>query len=121
MSTLEMVRQKIEDLYTHTCTITEKMTVRDPVKKTTTTKDVVVYENQPCRISYVNQNVDLHDLVNSSTSVVKLFIGPEIEIKEGSRVIADVNGNETTYTCSSTPFIYTTHREYLLRFDRAVL
>lgn len=117
---VELYRKKIEQLYTHKCTIAEVKAVKDPVKKTTVMEDVETYKNISCRISFNLQKVDEKELVNSSESVVKLFIAPEVLMKEGSKVIATVNGVVTQYECSTTPFLYSTHNEYLLKFVKVV-
>ena len=117
---VELYRKKIEELYTHKCTITSVMAVKDPVKTTTVMEDIETYKDIPCRISFNLQKVDEKELVNSSESVVKLFVAPDVLMKEGSKVIATVNGVVTQYECSTTPFLYPTHNEYLLKFVNVV-
>lgn len=117
---VELYRKKIEEFYTHKCTITEVKAIKDPIKKTTVMQDVEIYKEIPCRVSFNLQKVDEKELVNSSESIVKLFIAPEVLIKEGSKVTAVVNGVVTQYECSTTPFLYPTHNEYLLKFVKVV-
>ncbi|MBH7490861.1 hypothetical protein I6A30_18955, partial [Clostridioides difficile] len=47
-------RKAIEMLYRDKCTIVEYQPIKDPVTKRTNNKEVIVLENQPCKLSYKN-------------------------------------------------------------------
>ncbi|EMJ5361257.1 hypothetical protein QCG12_004022, partial [Clostridioides difficile] len=47
-------RKAIEMLYRDKCTIVEYQLIKDPVTKRTNNKEVIVLENQPCKLSYKN-------------------------------------------------------------------
>ncbi|HBG2041483.1 TPA: hypothetical protein KPJ55_003470, partial [Clostridioides difficile] len=47
-------RKAIEMLYRDKCTIVEYQPIKDSITKRTNNKEVVVLENQPCKLSYKN-------------------------------------------------------------------
>lgn len=110
-------RKASEMFYEHLCTIKELQSVKDPVTKVTKKQEVVVLENQPCRLSY--KNVTSTDQTESNAKVqqtIKLFIVPEIQIKEGSRIFIEHEGRTTEFKHSGKPAIYSSHQEINLEF-----
>ena len=54
-----------------------------------------VYEDIPCAISFTQgSNDDITDTTQPIRYIAKLFARPEIEVKEGDIVLADVLGHE---------------------------
>ena len=96
-------RKVIESQYEHTCTIKEFQSVKDPISKVTKKQEATILENQPCRLSY-----------SSVQQIIKLFIAPEIEIKEGSKIIITHEGRTTEFKHSGKPAIYSSHQEIVL-------
>ncbi|HBF2444171.1 TPA: hypothetical protein KOP27_003895, partial [Clostridioides difficile] len=47
-------RKAIEMLYRDKCTIVEYQPIKDAITKRTNNKEVIVLENQPCKLSYKN-------------------------------------------------------------------
>ena len=88
------VRKAIESLYIGSCTVSEYQKVIKP-NKSTGFKEVVVLENQPCRVSFENINAinSTDNLASSVVQIITLFIAPELEIKPGSKIT--VNQNST--------------------------
>lgn len=110
-------RKAIELLYEHTCTVIEYKKVKDPITKTTNSKEVIVLEDQPCKISYSTvKSATETENATMLQQVVKLFIAPEIVIKEGSKlVVIDKNNNKTeSYKNSGVPAIFSSHQEIVL-------
>lgn len=108
-------RKAIESQYEHTCTIKEFQSVKNPVTKQTKKQEIVLLENQPCRLSY--QNVKSANKTEANAivqQVIKLFIAPEIEIKEGSRIFIEHEGRTTEFKHSGKPAIYSSHQEIIL-------
>ena len=112
---LVKVRKLIESLYDGTCTITEHQKVKRE-NKSTGFEDVIVLQNQPCRISFqtVNSTSATDTGASSLSQVVKLFISPDIDVKPGSKIIVAQNGITTEYQNSGEPAHYTTHQEIIL-------
>lgn len=108
------VRKGIESLYSGICTITEHQKYLKE-NKSTGFKDVVVLENQPCRLSF--EKITSTNQTESASSLIqttKLFIAPEIQIKPGSKITVTQNGVTTEYKRTGEPAIYETHQEIIL-------
>ncbi|UWD46855.1 hypothetical protein NYR90_09855 [Clostridioides difficile] len=104
------IRTSVERLYRDKCTIVECQPVKDPITKRTNNKEVVVLENQPCKLSYKNIMSTEQGKVAKLTQTIKLFISPNTEIKVGSKLI--INSKE--YIRSGEPAIYPNHQEIIL-------
>lgn len=120
MINYEKHRKNIEKLYEHTCTVLELKQIKDPDTGVTRPKEVEVYTDIPCRLSNINQVNNQGELVDSSVNKAKLFIAPEIEIKEGSTVRVNQYGKIIEYKRSTHPFRYASHLEYELTFVKEV-
>lgn len=109
-------RKSIEKLYGDTCNIYESGLRKDPKTKITKpASDILVAENQQCRISFKTISPTSQTESNNKTSQeIKLFIAPELLIKEGSKIVITRNGRTTEYKNSGTPAIYSTHQEIIL-------
>ncbi|MCC0629093.1 MULTISPECIES: hypothetical protein [unclassified Clostridioides] len=103
-------RKAIEMLYRDKCTIVEYQSVKDPVTKRTNNKEVIVLENQPCKLSYKNITSATDGKVAKLEQTIKLFISPDIEIKAGSKLII----NDKEYVRSGESAIYPNHQEIIL-------
>lgn len=108
-------RKAIESQYEHTCTIKEFQSVKDPISKVTKRQEVTILENQPCRLSYSSVKSTNQSEANATVQqIIKLFIAPEIEIKEGSKIIITHEGRTTEFKHSGKPAIYSSHQEIVL-------
>lgn len=109
-------RKSIEKLYDDTCNIYESGLRKD--SKTGITKptaDNLVVKNQQCRISFKTISpTNQTESNNKISQEIKLFIAPELLIKEGSKIVITRNGRTTEYKNSGTPAIYSTHQEIIL-------
>ena len=113
-------RSQIERLYTHKVTIIETEMVFNPEKYRSEPQEVIKYENQPCRISFNSQKVDDQDLNTASSNMAKMFIAPEVIIKDSSKIKANINGQTVDFSKSTEPFLYPTHNEYTLTYETKV-
>jgi hypothetical protein len=114
-------RKAIESLYEHTCTVIEYKGVKDEVSKQTKMKEVIELEGQPCKLSYSTiKNATETENASVLQQVVKLFIAPEIVIKEGSKlVVTDTRTNKTqSYKNSGVPAVFFSHQEIVLELFR---
>ena len=113
-----MVRKAIESLYIGKCTITNSQPVFDPVTKRTTFKDVVITENEPCRLSFSSvKEASQTSTVANVSQVVKLFIRPELVIAAGSKITVTQNGRTTNYVASGEPEVHSNHQEIMLALE----
>ncbi|HCQ5969093.1 hypothetical protein NMF83_18150 [Clostridioides difficile] len=103
-------RKAIELLYRDKCTIVEYQPIKDPVTKRTNNKEVIVLENQPCKLSYKNIASATDGKVAKLEQTIKLFISPDIKIKAGSKLII----NDKEYVRSGESAIYPNHQELIL-------
>ena len=106
----------IESTYTGICTIIERRDLKDEKTKIThKNAEIAVIENQPCKLSFEKISPSVQtETAALITQSVKLFISPEIEIKPGSKIIAEQNGKTTEYMASGEPAIYLSHQEVML-------
>lgn len=112
-----MVRAKtcIESAYEGLCTVIECQYIKDPVTKIKQQKEVVVLENQPCRLSFEKIAATTQTETAATVSQgVKLFISPEVSIQPGSKILVRQNGMCGVYKASGEPAIYRTHQEIML-------
>lgn len=108
-------RKAIESLYDDTCTITEHQKVKKE-NKSIGFSDVVVLENQPCRLSYktITNTNQTETAASSVVQIIKVFLAPEIRVKPGSKLTITHKGVTAEYKNSGDPAIYDTHQEIVL-------
>ena len=111
------VRKALEKGYDGTFTVTEHKKITKP-NRTTGFSDVVVIENQPCRLSFSSSPSATGGDIAEINQTVKLFFAPEINVKEGSKITVTQNGITTEYKQSGVPAVYSTHQEILLELFR---
>lgn len=108
------VRTAIEMMYQGTCTVTEHQKVKKE-NKTTGFQDVIVLENQPCKLSFSNiTTTNQTETAALVAQTAKVLIAPEIQIKPGSKLTITQNGVTTEYENSGEPALFNTHQEISL-------
>lgn len=107
-------RKAIEKLYGGKCTVT----VRQEYEKdnsATGFKEVIVIEDEPCRLSFSNTSSTKDGEVAATVSqVTELFIAPEVDIPPGSKITVTQNGETTAYSKSGVKAKYETHQQIIL-------
>jgi hypothetical protein len=78
-------------------------------------EEAVVLENEPCKLSFsslsaVNQSETTAAIVQST----KLFCDNTIEIKAGSKIIVNRDGQTFEYKQSGEPGVFSVHQEIVL-------
>lgn len=112
----EALRKAIESTYTDSCTVSERRKEINPVTKLTDWKDVVVLDGQPCRLSFKTvQSTQQEGAAEETVQSVKLFLSPNIVIKEGSKITVLRGGREYAYVSSGVPAAYPSHQEIALQ------
>lgn len=110
----EVLRDEIEKEYQDTANVSRIVEFRDPDTKECGTKEVVLFTDIPCRLSFLNKEsgVSLRgELYDSTSQTIKLFTCPEYDIKPGSRITVEHLGRFYKYECSSYPKTYVSHQE----------
>lgn len=112
---IERHRRAIERMYTDRCTIYRYVNIKDPVAHETKQVLQPVYIDQPCRISQraLAQNGQT-EAQNNIAYETKLFIAPELGIRQGDSIEVTRNGVTRQYTAGE-PFLYSTHQEVSLQ------
>jgi len=111
----DAARRAQESLYAGIMTVTEHQKVTDEESKLTSCKDVVVLEDQPCKLSFETlKQAAQSDSAAEVTQVIKLFLSPEVTVRAGSKITVTQDGVTADYTCSGIPAVYPTHQEILL-------
>lgn len=116
---MNAVRKAIESQYKGLCTVKTWESVKDPITKITTQKEVMKFENKACKLSYEKQTTSSSTggpAVISQTT--KLFIAPELDIPPGSKIIVTQHGKTTEFTRSGESARYTNHQEIMLELFR---
>lgn len=108
-----IVKNNIENTYTGICTIIEQVEFQKE-NKSTAYEEIVVLENQPCKLSFQNSSVNQNDIGSNVSQTVKLFISPDIKIKSGSKLIITQNEKTNAYKNSSEPQIYFSHQKIIV-------
>lgn len=113
-------QRMVENLYEDKCSVIEKQEVFDETRKIHKDKEVEVIKEEPCRLSFETLKAD--EEANPAQKVVqdtKLFLRPDIVVKEGSKIVVKHNGREGIYARSGIPAVYVTHQEIMLKpFER---
>lgn len=119
MAIMSLVRKTIESMYIGTCDVIEYQKSIDPVTKKSGFVEVPVLLAQPCRVSFKDIKSTGDGNTAGVTQQIKLFVAPEVIIKEGSKIEVTQNGRKETYANSGKPAVYETHQEIILTlFDR---
>ena len=113
-------RKAVEATYSGRATVTERKKIQDERTKIAKEVPVIVLEDQPCRLSYETlQAASDSGIASAITQVTKLFISPDVSIREGSKITVAQNGVTGDYAFSGIPAVYPTHQEIVLMpFER---
>lgn len=113
-----MVRRELERLYVGRCSITNFQKVFDEKTKRTTTKEVVVVEDEPCRLSFSwNKEAQSEGVYSNLHQTSKLFLRPDLTVLAGSKITVTQSGVTKRYALSGEPAVHTNHQEILLVLD----
>lgn len=108
-------RKAIEATYFGTLTVTVHQTVKDEKTKLTKSVDVVVLQDEPCRLSFEKMQTAVQsESAATIVQVAKIFVSPDISIKAGSKLTVTQDNVTTDYTRSGESAIYPTHQEIML-------
>ena len=113
-------RKALERTYEGRATVSEYKAFRNPDTYLTDFKEVVVLEDQPCKLSFktLDTTTDTGHIA-VMTQAVKLFLSPDVTIAPGVKIVVTQNGVTTEYASSGVPAKYPTHQEIMLKlFER---
>ena len=108
-------RKAIQSLYRGTCTVKVWQSVKDPINKIATPKEVIKFENEPCKLSYEKQTTATNTAGPAVISqTIKLSLAPELDVPPGSKIIVIQDGVTTEYARSGKPEVHMDHQHILL-------
>ncbi len=117
LSEIEMVTLKkiLQKAYSGKCTIYEYSSVKDSVTKITRSEEHLHAADVPCRLSYSSKTAaKIGGNVTGISQTIKLFLSPDINVKEGSKITVKQDNLTRDYKASGSPAIYPTHQEITL-------
>lgn len=102
-------------LWTDTCTVTNMQEVEDENDHSTSTKEVTVLKDEPCKLSFQTLSTTAKDGVKAElVQKAKLFLTNEVEIKAGSSITVKRGKRVFEYSSSGLPAIFSSHQEIVL-------
>jgi hypothetical protein len=105
-------RFPIEKLYRGTLTIHEWTLVTDPETHISSEVETIAVADQPCLLSNMSiAPASSTEGVPSVAKNTKIFVAPDIPIKEGSKLVVTQDGITNTYERSGIPSVYPSHQE----------
>lgn len=113
----EQARKAIESLYDCTCNIYRYEKYKDPVTKETKTgiNPIPKHEKQSCKVSKQSLSKNNQsDTTNNINYELKLFIAPELDIRQGDTIEVINKLGITTKYKAGEGFPYSTHQEVIL-------
>lgn len=115
-----LLREQVEMLYEDCCTVYERQDVIDKETKVSKKEPIAVLKDEPCRLSFTTlEATEQANPAAEKKQVVKLFLRPEVEIKEGCKIDIVHQGKMFEYARSGIPAMYTSHQEIVLKsFER---
>lgn len=118
---MNLHRKILETMYEDRLTVVEYQRVKDEKTKLMESKEVVVLENVPCKLSYTRvTQASQENSIATVSQVAKIFTAPEKSIKPGSKLIVTTKAGVTkSYKQSGCVASYSTHQEIVLEaFER---
>jgi hypothetical protein len=115
-----MVRETaLQTLWNDTCTVYVQEKVQNPNNKRTEFVETVLFENEPCKLSFESINTTSENgNISAVTQSVKLFLDNMLSVPSGSKIVVKRANNTFTYKKSGEPGIFTYHQEIPLElFD----
>jgi len=115
-------KKYLEKLWTGVCSVYEYKQSIDEDTKITSSTEIKVLDNLPCRLSIklilaANQT----ESINIPQKIIKLVLAQNYAIKTGSKIVVTQNGITEAFKSSGVAAIYSAHQEIILElFDRYV-
>lgn len=119
MKARNAARQAVESTYEGVCDIVEYASVKDNKSKITRQEEITVLQNQPCKLSFESISAAVQTETGAAVSQgIKLFIAPEIKVKNGSKIVIAQNSVTAEYSASGQAAVYASHQEIMLELWR---
>lgn len=109
----------LERLWKGRCDVVVRENRKDPDTRRMESTETALASELPCRLSFetlapAGDNANAVQLAQE----VKLFLGREVRVPEGSKLVVTQNGVTTAYRQSGPPAVYAHHQEIRLELFR---
>ena len=109
----------LQKLWNDTCTVYVQTKKQNPENKRTEFVEEVLFENQPCKLSF--ESITSASESNHTATVsqsAKLFLDKLLSVPSGSKIVISRDGKTFTFANSGEPGVFTFHQEIsLVKFD----
>ena len=114
-----MVKRALQTLWNDKCTVYVQSKIKNPENKRTEFVESVLFENQPCKLSFESLNsTSENGNVSTITQSAKLFLDNMLSVPSGSKIVVVRANNTFTFQKSGEPGVFTYHQEIPLElFD----
>lgn len=112
LGALQSVKKHIESMWIDKCTVKQFQEVTDPVTHITEFSEVVIYADEPCKLSHESFPVTGEGIAPGRVLTVKLFLSPALSIPAGAIIeVTTHTGRMEVFKSSGVPAVYTNHQE----------
>ena len=111
MKNLSIAKKHIEKLYLDIATVIEYREVEDEETHISDFKEIIVHENIPCKLSFNRFPQSGEGVASSLSFLATIFLAPDLEIKEGSKIVIEKNGKVYELSNSGVPRMGINHQE----------
>ena len=111
MVNLTIARKHIEKLYFDKFSAIRRVKAKDPETGITGFSEETYVENQPCKLSFESFPQSGDGVAAALSFHAKLITSPDLDIKEGSKIIAIKKGKEYILKNSGIPRMGINHQE----------
>lgn len=102
----------VRSMWSGIATVTVQEGVLNPANGRTEPQERTLAAGVPCRISYKTiQSTQPREEAAQVTQRTVLYVGPSVEIPEGSKITVTQNGMTQSYAQSGKAAVYSTHKE----------
>jgi hypothetical protein len=114
-----MVKTALQTLWNDLCTVYVQTKTQNPNNKRTEFVESVLFENQPCKLSFESLNSTSENGNTASiTQSAKLFLDNTLSVPSGSKIVVKRADMTFTFKRSGESGVFTHHQEIPLElFD----
>ena len=93
------------------CTVIIRVTKKDEISKLTDFDEEILFEDEPCKLSFESLSTTGEGNVPSLSQAAKLFLTNQKEVPAGSEIIVTRQGKQFTFARSGEPGRFGCHQE----------
>lgn len=119
-----MIANALKLLYKDKFSTFEVTKVKDAKTSLTSSKEVPILQDIPCRCSYstIDSAQKNDDNFYTKNQTVKIITSPEYDVKSGSKIVVTKEGGRvTTYRATGQPSVYPSHQEIIAELYEVIV